>query len=77
MFLRSLGPVELLIILAIVIMIFGVGKLSGVGGAMGKAIKEFRQTVRTGDEDTEEAKISELSKSAGAEVVEKKEEKVT
>ena len=39
----NLGPWELLIILLIVMMIFGVGKLPEVGAALGKAIREFRQ----------------------------------
>ena len=41
-----LGPWELLIILAIVIAIFGAGKLAGVGGALGGSIREFRKAVQ-------------------------------
>lgn len=41
----NLGPMELLIILVIVLMIFGVGKLPEVGAALGKAIREFRQAT--------------------------------
>lgn len=37
-----LGPMELIIVLVIVMVIFGVGKLPQIGGAMGKAIREFR-----------------------------------
>lgn len=42
----TLGPFELLIILAIVIAIFGAGKLAGIGGALGGSIREFRRSVR-------------------------------
>jgi sec-independent protein translocase protein TatA len=42
----TLGPFELLIILAIVIAIFGAGKLAGIGGALGGSIREFRKSVR-------------------------------
>ncbi len=42
----GLGPFELLIILAIVIAIFGAGKLAGVGGALGGSIREFRRSVK-------------------------------
>ena len=35
---------ELIIILVIVMIIFGVGRLPEVGGAMGKAIREFRKS---------------------------------
>lgn len=45
----GLGPFELLIILAIVIAIFGAGKLAGVGGALGGSIREFRKSVRDDD----------------------------
>ena len=47
----QLGLPELLIILFIIIVIFGVGKLPQLGGALGKGIKEFRAAVREpGDE---------------------------
>ena len=38
----SLGWQELVIVLIIVIIIFGAGKLPEIGGAVGKSIKEFR-----------------------------------
>ena len=50
--LRNIGPVELLIVLAIVILVFGVGRVSELGGALGKSIREFRREVRGLDEDT-------------------------
>jgi sec-independent protein translocase protein TatA len=45
-----IGPFEGLIILAVVVLIFGVGKLSEVGGALGKSIREFRKAAREPDE---------------------------
>lgn len=42
----GLGVPELLIILAIVVLIFGAGKLTSLGSGMGKAIKEFKSEVR-------------------------------
>jgi sec-independent protein translocase protein TatA len=39
----DLGWQELAIILVIVIIIFGAGKLPEIGGAMGKSIKEFKR----------------------------------
>ena len=45
-----IGPFEGLIILAVVILIFGVGKLSDVGGALGKSIREFRKAAKEPDE---------------------------
>ncbi len=49
-----LSPWELLLILAIVIAIFGAGKLAGVGGALGTSIREFRKAVQ-GDEPKQPA----------------------
>jgi sec-independent protein translocase protein TatA len=49
----SLGAPELLIIGAIVLLIFGVGRLSGLGRDLGSSIKEFRKAVK--DEDKVEA----------------------
>ena len=37
------GPLELVLILVIVAMLFGVGKLPEVFGAVGKGIREFRK----------------------------------
>lgn len=38
-----IGPLELLLILAIALLILGPGKLPEVGSAMGKTIREFRK----------------------------------
>ncbi len=48
--LRGIGIPELLIVLVIVVLIFGTSKLSGVGGALGSSIREFRKAM-TDDED--------------------------
>lgn len=45
----SIGGWEWLIILVIVIIIFGVGKLPEIGGALGKSIREFRESSSTSD----------------------------
>ncbi|MCC6167427.1 MAG: twin-arginine translocase TatA/TatE family subunit [Caldilineaceae bacterium] len=41
--LPRIGPVELILILVIVTMLFGVGKLPEVFGAVGRGIREFRR----------------------------------
>jgi len=41
----GLGAPELLLIMGIVIIIFGAGKLPEVGAAMGKSIREFRSAT--------------------------------
>ncbi len=48
------GPFELFIILVIVVILFGVGKLPKVLGQMGKGVKAFKEGVQgnpSGDED--------------------------
>ncbi len=52
------GPTELILVLVIVVIIFGVGKLPEVGGALGKGIKEFRQATK---DDEPAAKPKESS----------------
>ena len=39
------APSHLLILLLIVLMLFGHSKLGDVGGAMGKAIRDFKKAV--------------------------------
>ncbi len=41
----QLGVPELLIVLLIVVIFFGVGRLPELGGAIGKSIREFRKAV--------------------------------
>ena len=49
-----LGPTELIIVLVIVMIVFGVGKLPQIGGAMGKAIKEFKSSSDENADDKQE-----------------------
>ena len=51
---ETLGAPELLIILVIVILLFGVGRISGVGKELGSAISEFRKGLNEGKESTPE-----------------------
>ena len=48
------GPLELVLILVIVAMLFGVGKLPEVFGSVGKGIREFRKESSV-DSDTADA----------------------
>jgi sec-independent protein translocase protein TatA len=60
-----LGPFELIIVLVIVVIIFGVGRLPEIGGAVGKAIREFRQATTTPEEgDKKNDKSEEKTASA-------------
>lgn len=54
----GLGTSELIIILVIVLVIFGAGKLPQVGSALGKGIRNFKEGIR----DESEAKSEEEKK---------------
>lgn len=49
----KLGVPELIIILVIVVLLFGVGKIGKIGGELGSAIRSFRDGLK-GDEKKEE-----------------------
>lgn len=51
------GPIELIILLVIVMMVVGVGRLPQVGGAIGNAIREFRK-AQDGDSADESPELA-------------------
>ena len=56
-----IGPTELIIVLVIILIIFGVGRLGEIGGALGKGIREFRKGQSgeiEGEEPTSEPQSS-------------------
>ena len=53
-----MGPLEIGIILVIILIIFGVGKLPQVGDALGKGIRAFRKG-QSDDDDDEKKKVKE------------------
>ena len=60
----TLGLPELLIILAIVVLIFGVNKLPKLGKGLGQGIRNFKDSVKTGDAEGGDADAeSETSES--------------
>ena len=46
----GLGIGELLVILVIILVLFGAGKLPEIGDSLGRGIRNFRKAVRTPDE---------------------------
>lgn len=60
----QLGPTELIIILVIVLAIFGAGKLSSLGGALGKGVKDFRAAMGDGDKNAGKGNGSSEPKAA-------------
>ncbi|MCB0076263.1 MAG: twin-arginine translocase TatA/TatE family subunit [Anaerolineales bacterium] len=52
------GPAELAIIALIVVVVFGVGKLGDIGGALGRGIREFREEANI-DEETAPTRLAQ------------------
>lgn len=48
-----LGPTELIIILAIIIVLFGVGRIGKIAGELGNGIRAMRQNLKDPDETTQ------------------------
>lgn len=66
-----MGPLslpELLVVLVIVVIFFGVGRLGEVGGALGQGIREFRKAAEGESDEAADAQSgSEESQGSGAE----------
>lgn len=58
------GATELLIIFGIVLLVFGTGKLRSVGRDLGGAIGEFKNSMKSSNEEPEKAEPSAKSESA-------------
>lgn len=67
MFGRGIGPLEIFLIVVVVLIIFGAGRLPEVGRGIGTAIKEFRGSIGNKDNaenaDGEKADVTEVEKS--------------
>lgn len=57
--LGGLGGWELIIILVIVVIIFGVGRISKIGGELGSGIKAFKDGLEGDEEEEEETDTEE------------------
>lgn len=69
-----LGPLEIGLILLIVLMVFGVGKLPQVGAALGKAIRSFKEGAAG---DLEEEENTKVIKRAGKRAARRSAKKIT
>ena len=53
---HGFGWMEVALILVIILIVFGVGKLPQVGGALGKGIREFRK-AKSGEDSSDVKKL--------------------
>ena len=60
-----LGPWEIALVLVIILLVFGVGKLPQVGGAIGKSLKAFRKGQSGEVEEEEEKPEEKTARKAG------------
>ena len=54
----QLGPTELIIILVIVVLLFGVGRIGKIAGELGSGVRSFREGLK-GDEEKKDEKKDE------------------
>ena len=57
-----IGPTELIIVLVIVLIVFGAGRLPEIGGALGKGLRSFKRGQTGEDEMEERSKEKESTK---------------
>lgn len=60
----GIGFPELMIILVIIMIIFGAGKLPEIGAAFGNSIKNFKKSMKEAEEDGETPKLEETAASS-------------
>ena len=58
-----MGPLEIGLIVLVILIVFGVGKLPQVGGAIGKGLRAFRKG-QAGEDDEEEKEEKPKRKAA-------------
>jgi sec-independent protein translocase protein TatA len=62
----QLGTPELLIILVIILLLFGIGRLGRIGGELGSGIRAFRDGLKDPEKDKAEKTVAGDSEDAGA-----------
>ena len=58
----SIGPLQILLLLVVVVLLFGTSKLRNIGGDLGNAIKSFRRSMSEEEKSTQaESKKTKVS----------------
>ena len=63
---QSIGPLELLIVLGIVLVIFGPKRLPGLGRQLGAGMREFKDSITSKADDDDEDDSSAVTRSEAA-----------
>ena len=64
---QNIGPLQVIIVLVIVLLLFGVGKLPQVGKGMGQAINEFKSAIGKDNKSESDSDDSTADNKAEAE----------
>ena len=73
----GIGFPELMIILVIIMIIFGAGKLPEIGSAFGNSIKNFKKSMKEAEEIQEATNLESTETSEGSEGSEPSESETT
>ena len=73
----GIGFPELMIILVIIMIIFGAGKIPEIGSAFGNSIKNFKKSMKEAEEIQESANIESAETEVGANDSEPSQEEAT
>jgi len=63
---QSIGPLELLIVLGIVLVIFGPKRLPGLGRQLGAGMREFKDSITRKEDDDDENGVESRSQAPAA-----------
>jgi len=66
----DIGPTELIIILLIVVLLFGVGRISKISGELGKGIRAFREGLQGSDDEKKTSETDIVRKTEPANTTE-------
>ena len=50
-----LGPTEIILLIILALVLFGGSKVSGIGGALGKSIRDFKREVKADEPEKKDA----------------------
>ena len=63
----NIGPLEIIIVLIIVLIIFGPKRLPDLGRSLGRGMREFKDSVTGKDKDDDDEERPELTKAEAGE----------